>query len=185
MNGTSRISARVAISIISFLLLAPGASAGVSDRASGSREALVDRIVQLSEAGDPPSMERVLASNLIEATKTFNKNVPDATWTAVHSDVDEIISRKIKSGYGEQALLARHFLENAKFSDAELEHLVSLLQDPVMKRWALAMQSSVSVGYVSKLTQQVNNQMWFMVSLVLKRHGLQTTYVPAAPKQTQ
>lgn len=158
------------------------AHAAQSDAAT---EALIDQAVALTERGDPASMEKTMAGYLIDASKRFNADVPANTWQSVRADVDEIISNKIRSGYGEQALLARRFIKNAKFSDDELRHLIAMLQDPVMQRWTIAMRDSDTTHYMATLSQQVNNQMWSIVSIVLRRHGLQTSDTPVAAKQKQ
>ncbi|WP_157653710.1 hypothetical protein [Burkholderia ubonensis] len=149
--------------------------ADASAQANAATDALIDRVVALTEHGDPAAMEKTTAGYLIDASKKFNPGVPDDTWGSVRADVNNIISNKIKPGYGEQALLTRHFVESAKFSDAELRHLITMLQDPVMQRWAVAMRGGGTAAYMATLSQQVNNQMWTVVSIVLRRHGLQTT----------
>lgn len=157
-----------------FLVLLSG-SADASVQTNAATEALVDRVVALTEHGDPAAMEKTMAGYLIDASRKFNSEVSDDTWNSVRADVDEVISNKIQPGYGEQALLTRHFIESAKFSDDDLRRLITMLQDPVMQRWAVAMRDGGTAKYMATLSQQVNNQLWLVVSIVLRRHGLQTT----------
>jgi hypothetical protein len=178
------VSRRARVVMASLFLVFLSGSANGSVQTSAATEALIDRVVALTEHGDPAAMEKTMAGYLIEASKSFNSGVPDETWKSVRADVNEVISNKIKPGYGEQALLTRHFIESAKFSDDELRRLITMLQDPVMQRWAVAMRDSSTANYMATLSQQVNNQMWFVVSIVLRRHGLQTTDTPTTAKQS-
>ncbi|WP_321847680.1 hypothetical protein [Burkholderia diffusa] len=177
--------ARAGVITASLCFVLPGGPAHAATESNAATEALIDQAVALTERGDPASMEKTMAGYLIDASKRFNANVPDNTWQSVRADVDEIISNKIRPGYGEQALLARRFIKNAKFSDDELRHLVAMLQDPVMQRWTVAMRDGDTTRYMAALSQQVNNQMWSVVSIVLRRHGLQTSDTPVAAKQKQ
>jgi hypothetical protein len=180
-NFGSRRARKGAASLL-LVLLSVSAQAAVQTNAA--TEALIDKVVALTERGDPATTERTTAGYLIDAVKKFNAGTSDDTWKSVRSDVNEIISNKIRPGYGEQALLTRYFVENAKFSDDELRHLITMLQDPVMQRWTVAMRDSNTANYMATLSQQVNNQMWFVVSIVLRRHGLQTADTSTTAKQS-
>jgi hypothetical protein len=176
---------RAGVIVASLLFVLLSGRAHASTRSNAATEALIDQAVALTERGDPAGMEKTMAGYLIDASRRFNTNVPDDTWQSVRADVNEIISNKIRSGYGEQALLTRRFIENAKFSDDELRRLIAILQDPVMQKWTVAMRDSETTRYMATLSQQVNNQMWSVVSIVLRRHGLQTSDTPAKAKQKQ
>lgn len=160
-------------------------SAGASAQTTAATEALIDRVVALTERGDPAAMEKTMAGYLIDASRKFNPGIPDDTWASVRADVNEIISNKVKPGYGAQALLTRHFVEGAKFSDEELRRLIAMLQDPVMQRWTVAMRGGGAAAYMATLSQQVNNQMWMVVAIVLRRHDLQTTDTSTTPKPSR
>lgn len=162
-----------------FLAISSG-YAEASEQASAVSEALIDQIVVLAEHGDPSFMEKSTAGYLIEGSKKFNPNVSDDTWQSVRADVNEIISNKVRSKYGEQALITRHFLKAAKFSDDEFKRLIVILQDPVMQRFSGIMQSEETKKYIAILSQQEGNQMWFVVAVVLRRHGLQTSDTPSS-----
>jgi hypothetical protein len=176
------LRARVVTASLLLVFLSGSADASVQNNAV--TEALIDRVVALTEHGDPAAMEKTTAGYLIDASKKFNSGVPEATWKSVRADVNDVISSKIKPGYGEQALLTRRFVESANFSDDELRHLITIMQDPVMQRWGVAMRDSGTADYMATLSQQVNNQLWFVVSIVLRRHGLQTTATSTTVKQS-
>lgn len=175
---------RAGVIVASLLLAFLYGPAKASAQTNTATDALIDRVIALTEHGDPAAMEKTMAGYQIDASRKFNPGIPDDTWGSVRSDVNDIISSKIKPGYGEQALLIRHFIENAKFSDDELRHIITIMQDPVMQRWGIAMRNSSATTYMAKLSQQVNNQMWMVVSLVLRRHGLQTTDTSTTAKQS-
>ncbi|MEX3630590.1 MAG: hypothetical protein VB138_15295 [Burkholderia sp.] len=153
----------------------PGAANAGNDPSGTATEGLVDQLVALTEQGDPASLEKMNAAYLVDAAKRFNPAATSDTWKTVRAEVDEMISRKTRAGYGEQALLTRHFIERAHFSDDELRRLIAMQQDPLTRRWGAVMHDSETTHYMAMLSQQVNNQLWFMVSIVLRRHGLQTS----------
>nr|WKF61500.1 hypothetical protein HUO10_006031 [Paraburkholderia busanensis] len=132
-NNFVPLQARVIIA--SLLLAFLGKSADASVKNSPATEALIEKVAALTEHGDPAAMEKMTAGYLIDASRKFNPEVPEDTWKSVRADVNDVISKKIKSGYGEQALLTRRFVESANFSDDELRHLITIMQDPVMQRW--------------------------------------------------
>ncbi|RFU44458.1 hypothetical protein D0B32_28025 [Paraburkholderia sp. DHOC27] len=168
----------------SLLLVFLSGSVDASVQTNAATEALIDRVVALTEHGDPATLEKTTAGYLIDASTKFNPGVSEDTWTSVRADVNDVISNEIKPGYGEQALLTRHFIEDASFLDDELRHLITIMQDPVMQRWGIAMRNSSTTNYVATLSQQVNNQLWFVVSIVLRRHGLQTADTSRAARQS-
>ncbi|WP_227247529.1 hypothetical protein [Paraburkholderia caribensis] len=176
---------RIGVVMISLFLVFLIGRADAAAQTAIATEALIHRVAALTEHGDPAAMEKMTAGYLIDASKKFNPGISDETWGSVRADVNEIVSNKIKPGYGEQALLTRHFVESAKFSDDELRHLITILQDPVMQRWAVAMRGAGTSAYMATLSQQVNNQMWMVVSIVLRRHGLQTADTSTTAKQSR
>jgi hypothetical protein len=179
------LSSRAKVYLASLFFFFLCGTAGASVETDPTTEALIDKVVALTERGDPAALEKTTGGYLIDASRRFNANIPADTWNAVRADVNEIISNKIRPGYGEQALLIRHFIKSAHFSNDELRHLMTMLQDPVMQKWNIAMRDSSAVDYMATLSQQVNNQMWFIVSIVLRRHGLQTTDTSSVAKQKQ
>ncbi|WDD94218.1 hypothetical protein Bsp3421_004332 [Burkholderia sp. FERM BP-3421] len=185
MNINPRFSRARRALAASLLLLACArtpAAPSPDTNAAPNNEALIQRIIVLNEHGDPASLEKATAGYLLNATRKFNPNVSPDAWKGVQADVNEIIANKIRSGYGEQALLTRRMIRNAKLSDDELRHLIAMLEDPVMQRYYRATWDGKTAGYIADLSQQVNNQMWFVVSIVLRKRGLQTSDPGATPR---
>lgn len=166
------------ISLGYFLLLLTTLSSVCASAASQQdpvRENLVKQIISLSERGDPATMEKQQAGYFIDAIKNMNQSVPPDTWNAVRTEVNETISNKIRSGYGENGLLVRKFLTDVNFSDDDLKHLLVVLQDPILTKYSNAMRDETQGEYMRNLSKATYNQMWFIVSLIARKHGLQTS----------
>lgn len=147
---------------------------------------LINQIVALSEQGDPATLEKQQAGYFIDAIKGMNPTVPTDIWDAVRKEVNEAISNKTRSGYGEQGLLVQKFLNDENFSNDDLRHLILVLQDPILKKYADAMKNETQGEYMRNLSKATYNQVWFVVSVVARRHGLQTSNgTPANRQQTQ
>src|ERR1700761_9062141 len=96
-NFGSRRARKGAASLL-LVLLSVSAQAAVQTavQTNAATEALIDKVVALNERGDPATMEKTTSGYLIDAVKRFNAGTSDDTWKSVRSDVNEIISNKIR-----------------------------------------------------------------------------------------
>jgi hypothetical protein len=169
--------------ILSLMIALLNVSASAASQQDPVRADLIKQIIILSERGDPATMEKQQAGYLIDAIKSMNPSVPVDTWNTVRSEVNETISNKVRSGYGESGLLVQKFLSDENFSDDDLRHLLAVLQDPILTKYANAMRDETQGEYMRNLSKATYNQMWFIVSIIARKHGLQTSNSPTQKSQ--
>src|SRR5476651_2168620 len=92
------ISRRAGVIVASLLLAFLYRPVNASAQTNTATDALIDRVVALTEHGDPAAMEKTTAGYQIDASRKLNPGIPDDTWGSIRADVNDIISNKIKPG---------------------------------------------------------------------------------------
>jgi hypothetical protein len=107
--------------------------------------------------------------DLLQSARAANPNVPPETWKAIEAECAETLVRSSASALG--ILLRRAY---AQLTDAELEHLAALTEDPVLiKAEALAAAPEIQNKLLEITLAHVLSLPASAINEVLRKRGLQ------------
>jgi hypothetical protein len=154
---------------LALLVLAP-LSAFAADPAAARKEALIDRLEAMNYGDVKFSADSPLIGMLLQDAKRANPNASAETWKAVSEEVStsylELLTRK--GGAIDQLL--RPSLES--LTERELNHLASLLADPVFQKYKSTMQSPQTQLAMQKAMMAAGLELAPMLNSILEKHAL-------------
>jgi hypothetical protein len=138
------------------------------------REVIIEHIIATYTQGSLLRVDSPFAENLLRPAKSANPGVSKDIWVTVKAEVVTAVSKVMIEKGGLIVSLFRKSLE--PLSDAELEKLSTILDDPVLKKFQAAMASPSTQQFFAKALFENTMKMTSAINIVLSGHGLKEVH---------
>jgi hypothetical protein len=157
-----------AVRLTLLLLLAPGVTSAQAPAAQ--REAAITRIERAYAQTSLLAPDSPFTDNLLGGARASNPNVSDATWTSLKPEITTAVSAVMLDKGGLVDSLVRASV--GALSDAELQRLLRIYEDPVFLKMQSAMSSTATQRQIAAAMWSDSVRISTAINAVLRQHGL-------------